>query len=51
MIGINKNFCELNPVCYAISEKKEICKRHIKNFLSDEKFTNRKRNRSCATGK
>ena len=34
-----KHFCELNPVCYAISEQKEICKRHIKNFLSNEKFT------------
>ncbi|MCR5146633.1 MAG: VanW family protein [Clostridia bacterium] len=39
MLGINKNFCEINPVCYAISEKKEICKRHIKNFLGNEKFT------------
>lgn len=35
----NKHFCEINPTCYAISEQKEICKRHIKNFLSNEKFS------------
>jgi len=26
-------FCEINPVFYEISRKKEICKRHIKNFF------------------
>lgn len=34
----NKLFCEINPVFYAISVRKEIIKRHIKNFLSSEKI-------------
>lgn len=34
----NKLFCEINPVCYAISSQKEVCKRHIKDFFSHEKF-------------
>ena len=34
----DKLFCEISPTCYAISLQKEICKRHIKNALSDEKF-------------
>lgn len=34
----DKLFCEINPVCYAISLQKEIIKRHIKDFLSKEKF-------------
>lgn len=34
----DKLFCEINPACYAISLKKEIIKRHIKDFLSKEKF-------------
>ena len=34
-----KLFCELNPTCYAISEKKEILKRHISNILDKEKYT------------
>lgn len=33
-----KLFCELNPTCYKISMEKEICKRHIKNLISKEKF-------------
>lgn len=33
-----KLFCDINPTCYAISLQKEICKRHIKNLLSKEKF-------------
>lgn len=35
-------FCEINPTCYAISMKKEILKRHIKNLLSKEKFAKEK---------
>ena len=35
-------FCEIHPVCYEISLKKEICKRHIKDMLSDEKFAKTK---------
>lgn len=37
----NKNllFCEIHPICYLISEQKEICKRHIKNFRSREKLS------------
>ena len=33
-----KLFCEMNPTFYAISEQKEICKRHLKNMMSKEKF-------------
>lgn len=32
-------FCEINPTCYAISVKKEICKRHLKNISSHLKFS------------
>ena len=35
-------FCELHPICYEISLKKEICKRHIKDYLSDIKFAKTK---------
>lgn len=31
-------FCDINPTCYAISEKKEIIKRDIKDFLGSQKF-------------
>jgi len=34
----NKLFCDINPTCYAISRQKEICKRHLKDLLSNEKF-------------
>lgn len=34
----NKLFCDINPVCYAISEKKEVCMRHIKNLISNDKY-------------
>ena len=37
-----KLFCDINPFCYEISLKKEILKRHIKNFLSNEKFSKNK---------
>jgi len=30
-------FCDINPTCYAISLKKEILKRHLKDLLSNEK--------------
>lgn len=33
-----KLFCDINPTCYAISLKKEIIKRHIKNFFGKEKY-------------
>lgn len=33
-----KLFCDINPVCYKISEQKEVCKRHIKNFRGSDKF-------------
>ncbi len=33
-----KLFCDINPTCYAISLKKEIIKRHIKNFFGREKY-------------
>ena len=28
-------FCEISPLTYAISEQKEICKRHVRNLLRD----------------
>ena len=31
-------FCEIHPICYDISLKKEICKRHMKDAFSREKF-------------
>ena len=36
--GKKKLFCEINPVCFVISEQKEIYKRHVQNLLSKEKF-------------
>ena len=33
-----KLFCEISPTCYAISIKKEILKRHIKNLTSDVNY-------------
>ncbi len=33
-----KLFCEISPVTYAISLKKEILKRHIKNLFGGEKY-------------
>lgn len=38
-----KLFCEMNPAFYAISEQKEICKRHLKNLTGKEKFAREKR--------
>jgi len=40
----NKLFCDINPFCYAISQKKEILKRHLKNIFSDERFSKKKSN-------
>ena len=39
----DKLFCDINPTCYAISEQKEICRRHIQDFMSREKFASRRR--------
>lgn len=33
-----KLFCEINPFCYMISDKKEVMLRHIKNAFSRERF-------------
>ncbi len=38
----DKLFCEMNPVFYAISTQKEICKRHVKNFVSKDKIAKEK---------
>ena len=35
-------FCEIHPICYGISLKKEILKRHIKDALSRERFASNK---------
>ena len=37
-----KLFCEISPTTYAISLKKEILKRHVKNLLSREHFSTRR---------
>ena len=34
----DKLFCDINPTCYAISEQKEICRRHIRDFFGKDKF-------------
>ncbi len=34
----DKLFCDINPTCYAISEQKEICVRHIHDIMGKEKF-------------
>ena len=36
-----KLFCEISPTTYAISLKKEILKRHIKNLMGSEKYSTR----------
>lgn len=33
-----KLFCQINPICYEISHKKEICKRKIKDLLMKERI-------------
>ena len=40
----DKLFCEINPFCYAISVKKEILKRHLKDLISKEKVSKSKSN-------
>ncbi len=35
-------FCEISPTCYKISLKKEIFKRHIKDFFSKDKIASEK---------
>lgn len=34
-------FCDISPTCYKIALQKEICKRHIKNFLGHESYATR----------
>ena len=41
-----RNFCDINPICFAISERKEICKRHIKNFIEHKNFATSKKEES-----
>ena len=31
-------FCDIGPTCYAISLEKEICKRHMQDFMENKKF-------------
>ena len=31
-------FCDINPTCYAISMQKKICRQHVTNLLSQEKY-------------
>lgn len=39
---IRRNFCDINTTCYAISLKKEICKRYIKDLSSHEIYAKNK---------
>lgn len=34
----DKLFCDINPTCYAISEKKEILKQHVKNLFDKQLY-------------
>lgn len=38
-------FCDINPTCYAISQQKEICKRHLKNLAENIKYAKIKEKR------
>ncbi len=38
MLNKTKNFCDINPVCYEISFRKEVLKRHVHDLLGSEKF-------------
>lgn len=40
----NKNFCDINPLCYEISTYKEIFIRVVKDMFSDYKFARYKQN-------
>lgn len=40
--GRKKLFCEMNPLFYLISEKKEIVKRHVKNASSSDRIAKSK---------
>lgn len=42
-------FCDLNPTCYAISLKKEIFKRHLKDITSKKKFADTLNNKKLGT--
>lgn len=37
-----KNFCEISPICYEISTKKEILKRNIKDFKCNDIFASQR---------
>lgn len=37
-----RNFCDINPTCYAISLKKEILKRHIQDLSNTETYAKNK---------
>ena len=37
-----KLFCDINPACYEISLRKEIMKRHLKDFFSKEKISGKR---------
>jgi len=38
----DKLFCDINPTCYAISEQKEIIKRHISDFVGRENYAKKR---------
>jgi len=48
MLWRGKLFCEINPFCYAISEKKEHFKRYIKDWFSKDRFSKTKQQERLA---
>ena len=43
IFNTNKNFCDINPLFFAISTQKGIIQRNIKDFISNTKFAKTKR--------
>ncbi|MBQ3101350.1 MAG: VanW family protein [Clostridia bacterium] len=44
MLGLKKNFSDLHPICYKISEGKEILKRHLCDLFSRQRIAKAKSN-------
>lgn len=42
MLWMKKRFCDISPLCFKISVKKETLKRHIKNIFSKDKLSKTK---------
>ncbi len=42
----NKNFCDINPLFFAISTQKGIVQRNLNDLISDTKFANLKKKKN-----